>query len=455
MQLTILGGAGVRTPLFMYGLARSPEGRLFDRVVLYDIDEERIALLGALSQYIVKEAGSPFEIKFTTDLVDAVSQADFVFAAIRVGQDQARIIDETVPMRYGILGQETTGPGGFAMALRTIPVMRKYAQVLKTHAPDAWLLNFTNPAGIITQAVADIGVKTVGICDSPSGMKRRLAQFLGVDLSAMEVQYFGLNHLGWISEVWVNGTNQLPYLLDHYEELSAHDAEFGCFDPELVRQLQCLPNEYLQYYYSSRETVDRISQSGSTRGTQIRDLNQPLFRRLAELIPQKRYAEALTAYQQVMDERSQSYMQREISGTADGREDLGQSSAFSGGYEEVALGVISSIIHQKPSTLILNVPNRGALAWMHEDDIVEVSSLVSGNGIRPLAIPAVPEMCVGLMLQVKEYERLTIKAALTGDIGTAQMALAMHPLVGSFDSAKNIVRDYLTSEARYLPQFAG
>lgn len=453
MQLTVLGGGGIRTPLFINGLAHSREHAFFDRVVLYDTDEERVSLLGSLNKFIVEKAGAPFELHATSDIKEALTGTDFVFSAIRVGQDEARVLDESIPLKYGVLGQETVGPGGFAMALRTIPVMRDYAEQMKKYAPEAWLLNFTNPAGIITEALADIGIKTVGICDSPSGLKRRLARFMGVSNHDVDVQYFGLNHLGWMSSVKVQGVEKLGFLLDHYEELRAWDAEFRCFDTDYVRHLGCLPNEYLYYFYSSREALQRVTQSGSSRGRQVQELNRGLFAMLRELIPRGDFSLALEQYQATMGVRNSTYMQRETSGHSEGRAELLSQDVFAGGYEEVALNIIGAFVQKDRRSLILNVPNQGALPYLRNTDVVEVSVEVSTNNIRPLAIGSVPDACQALMLQVKDYERLTIEAAKSGDTRLACIALATHPLVPSLDVARLILKDYLTGHAQYLAQF--
>ncbi|NMP22270.1 6-phospho-beta-glucosidase [Sulfobacillus harzensis] len=453
MQLTILGGGGLRTPLFINGLAHANERQMFDRVVLFDNDTERIELLGRLNQYIVEQAGQPFELVYTDNTKEAFAGTDFVFAAIRVGQDRSRVIDERVALKYDVIGQETTGPGGFAMALRTIPVMIEYGKALKQYAPDAWFMNFTNPAGIITQALSTVDIKAVGICDSPSGMKRRLATFLGKDNRDVEVSYFGLNHLGWISRVLVDGKDQMPYIIDHYEELSANDAEFGCFDPELVRGLGLLPSEYLYYYYSNREAVRNIVSSGQTRGEQIEALNNALMIQLRELMPKKQYASALDAYTRTIGTRHQTYMQREFEGRVEGREDRAGEQVFSGGYEEVALGIISAVLQRDMAQLILNVPNNGAIGGISAGDVVEVPTMVTNNQLRPLAVGPLPPSVAGLVESVKQYERQTVAAATEGDYRLALDALAGHPLVPSFATAKKILDDYLREHGDFLPQF--
>jgi len=454
LQLTLLGGAGLRTPLFINGLAKSRYKVKFDRVVLFDDDEERIALLGPLNQYIVDQMGAPFELVYTTDIREALTGSDFVFSAIRVGQDEARINDERVALQYGVIGQETTGPGGFAMALRTIPVLIEYAKVMEEVAPNAWLLNFSNPAGMMTQALHQhTNVKVVGICDSPSDLQRRIGQFLGVHHEQLEMEYFGLNHLGWVRRVWFNGLDVLPELLRRYEELAKTSAEFSCFEPDLVRSLGMIPNEYLYYFYYAREAVEHIIKSGETRGEQIRSLNTRLMSSLRVLIPDGRLEEALKVYTATLGARRNTYMSRESTGTVQSAGEA-EDEVFAGGYEEVALRIIQGLTTGDRPSAIINVANRGAIPELLPDDIVEVPCNISANGIRPFSIGAIPDLLKPLITGVKMYERLTVEAAVSGNYQVALQALLVHPLVPSYKIAKCMLNQYLDVHRRYLPQFS-
>lgn len=454
MQLTLLGGAGLRTPLFINGLAKSRYDVKFDRVVLYDDDEERISLLGPLNQYIVDRAGAPFKLTYTTDIREAVKGSDFVFSAIRVGQDDGRIQDERIALEHGVVGQETTGPGGFAMALRTIPVLVQYAKVIEEVAPNAWLLNFSNPAGMMTQALHQhTNVNVVGICDSPSDLQRRIGHFLGVHHGQLDLEYFGLNHLGWVRRVWNNGKDVLPELIQRYEELSQTSAEFSCFDPDLVRGLGMIPNEYLYYFYYSREAVQHILESRETRGEQIRRLNQILLTQLRVLIPNGRMEEALKVYTETLGTRRNTYMSRESTGEVQSTGEP-EDEVFAGGYEEVALRVIQGLTNRDQVSAIINVPNQGAMPDLLPDDIVELPCSISRNGVRPYSVGAIPDLLKPLVTGVKMYERLTVEAAITGDYETALQALAVHPLVPSYKTAKDILNRYLDVHRAYLPQFS-
>ena len=243
MKLTVLG-SGVRTPFVLRGLATSGADLGLDEVVLHDADPERLELMAALGGHLCAEWGAGFTVRGEPDPRAAIAGARFVFSAIRPGQEAARAVDEDVPLKHGVLGQETTGPGGFAMALRTIPAMLEYARLMEGEAPDALLVNFTNPVGIVMQALHDhSSVRAVGICDGPVSMQRSVAAFLGRPREQVHAGYFGLNHCGWIHRVLVDSVDRLSEILDRFEELQAADEEWRLFDPALVRAIGMLPME--------------------------------------------------------------------------------------------------------------------------------------------------------------------------------------------------------------------
>ena len=281
VKLLIIG-AGIRTPLLLHGLIKRQEALGLSEITLYDADPGRLHTMGAFARHVAAQGGATFTVTAEPDLATAAKGASFVFCAIRVGQERHRIADERVPLQYGVLGQETTGPGGFAMALRTIPVLLDYARILEAVAPAAWFVNFTNPAGLITQALTQqTSLRVVGICDTPTAMRRSVAAFLGHPESDLLIDYAGLNHLGWIRRVLVQGVDVLPTLIDRYEALAAQDHEWALFDPGLIRALGMLPNEYLYYYYSRDTAVANILASGGTRGEQILGINEPLWQALS------------------------------------------------------------------------------------------------------------------------------------------------------------------------------
>lgn len=453
MKLTLIG-SGIRTPLLLNGLIRRSAALPVDEVVLYDTDPERLDVMGRFAAHFAQRRGARFNVRHSADFSDAARGADFVFSAIRVGQESHRIQDEQVPLRYEVLGQETTGPGGFAMALRTIPVVLEYASVLESVAPDCWLVNFTNPAGIITQALNQHSrIRAVGICDTPTAMGKTITRFLGVPPADTFIDYFGLNHLGWIRRVYVNGEDRAPELIDRYDELQAVSHEWRFFDPELVRLYGLLPNEYLYYYYYRERAVRNILASGSTRGEQILSINRQLWRTLSELLADDRCDEAVAAYEQAMVRRGSSYMRRE-SGQADDEERPDFALFEDEGYEVLAMAVMTAVASRQASNLILNVPNRGALPELDPSDVVEMSTFINEHTAAAIATGPMPDTVRPLVLAVKEYERLTVQAAVTGSYETALRALIQHPLVASYSLARCILDDYLAAHSPHLPQFA-
>jgi len=457
MKLTVLGGAGMRTALLVNGLIRHSEELHFDEVALYDIDEERLHMMGSLSQYIAQKKQASFRVTFTTDIREALQGAAFVFSAVRVGQEESRVNDERVALKYGVLGQETTGPGGFAMALRTIPVMIEYTRIIQEVAPNAWLLNFSNPSGLLAQAMNTYGhCKVIGICDAHAGIKNALSKFLGVHFSRLQVDYYGLNHLGWVPKVYLDGVDQLPMLLDRFEELAKSAHIFSFFDQELIRNIGMLPNEYLYYFYYHDRSVKHILQSGETRGEQIVKLNRPLLARIAPLVRAGKLEEAWTDYKETLDKRSSTYMSKETSGEVHNihaNEAPAHSQFEEEGYEGLAINVMKGIHLNKQQVLTLNVPNRGTIAGLKDDDVVEVPCLVNQNGPTPLTVGQVSDLAMSLIHPVKTYERLTVEAAVKGDYQAGMNALTVHPLVPSFTVAKAMFDEYLQVHKAYLPMF--
>ena len=406
------------------------------------MDGERLEPMAALGASFCQEWGARFTVRGEPDARAAIEGARFVFAAIRPGQERARAVDEEVPLKHGVLGQETTGPGGFAMALRTIPAMVDYGRLIEEVAPEALLINFTNPVGIVMQALHDhTGVRAVGICDGPVSMQRSVADFLGEPRERVHADYFGLNHCGWIHRVLVDGVDRLPEIVERFEELQASDEQWGLFDPELVRSLGMLPMEYLYFYYYRDVAVGHIQGSGGSRGRQLQALNDALWPRCEAIDGGDLPAAAGVGARD--GERDATYFARERGEILD-EEHEATGDPFEGeGYEGVATAVMAASVQRRKSPLILNVANRGAIGGLRDDDVVEVTCLVDEHGAHPIAQGSVPEGALALIRQVKLYERLTVQAATEGSYEVALEALLAHPLVGSYPAAKAILDDYL------------
>jgi 6-phospho-beta-glucosidase len=442
------------------GLAAGEADLGLDEVVLHDTDPERLELMAALGSHLCAEWGAGFTVRGEADGRAAIAGARFVFSAIRPGQEGARAVDEEVPLKHGVLGQETTGPGGFAMALRTIPAMLGYARLIEDAAPDALLVNFTNPVGIVMQALHDhTSVRAVGICDGPISMQRSVAEFLGLPREQVHADYAGLNHCGWIHRVLVDGRDRLPELLERFEELQAADEQWGLFDPALVRAIGMLPMEYLYFYYYRDAAVAHIRGSGGSRGRQLQALNDALWPVLRARIDAGDLPGARAAWERAMGERDATYFARERGEAVEDEtvegETVDAGDVFEGeGYEGVATAVMAAAVQRRKVPLILNVPNRGAIGGLRDDDVVEVTCLADEHGAHPIAQGDLPEAAIALVSQVKLYERLTVTAAVEGSYDAALQALLAHPLVASYPAAKAILDDYVADLGGLLPRLA-
>jgi 6-phospho-beta-glucosidase len=451
VKVTLLG-SGVRTPFVLRGLTAGQDDLGLDEVVLHDVDAERLELMAALGGHLCGEWGARFTVRGEPEARAAIRGARFVFSAIRPGQEVARTVDEEVPLKHGVLGQETTGPGGFAMAMRTIPAMLEYAHVIEDVAPDAVLVNFTNPVSIVVQALRDhSSVSAVGICDGPISMQRSVAAFLRRPQEEVHVDYAGLNHCGWILRVLVDGRDRMGELLDRFEDLQAADEQWRLFDPALVRSIGMLPMEYLYFYYYRDQALTHIRGSGGSRGRQLQALNDALWPVLRERVDAGDLPGARAAWERAMGERDATYFARERGEIVDDH-DAGVTDAFEGeGYETVATAVMAAAVQRRKVPLVLDVPNRGAIGGFRDDDVVEVTCLADEHGVHPIAQGEMPESAMSLAGPVKLFERLTVRAAVEGSYDAALGALLAHPLVGSYPVAKAILDGYVESLPGLLP----
>jgi 6-phospho-beta-glucosidase len=396
MRLVILGGGGFRVPLVHKALDEH-----ITELVLHDVDAHRLDAI----RHVLRD-GPP--VTATTDLDEALRGADFVFSAIRVGGLAGRAIDEEVAHAHGVLGQETVGAGGIAYGLRTAPVADRIARRIAELAPRAWVVNFTNPAGLITEVMArHLGERVIGICDSPLGLCRRVAKALDLDDPVFD--YAGLNHLGWLQGVHVGTENLLPTLLADDEALTSFE-EGRLFGAEWLRALGVIPNEYLHYYYSTREAL------GDSRGAFL-------------LAQQQRFYDGDVDWETTRLEREATYMAQE-------RE---RDSLDGGGYEHVAMALMRAIATNETATLILNVPNNSTLSTLDDSAIVEVPCEVDATGARPLPVSPLPDHAAGLVTSVKAVDRLVME----GTRSAALKAFALHPLVDSVATARSLLDTYV------------
>lgn len=437
MKLTVLGGGGFRVPLIHGALLRDPDANGVREVALHDPDPER---LDAIHRVLRAQAsGHPAApaIHAHTDAEPALRDASFVFAAIRVGGLAGRTTDERVALDHGLLGQETTGAGGIAYGLRTLPEMLRYAELIDRICPRAWVVNFTNPAGMVTEAMQRVlGDRVIGICDSPLGLGRRAARAAGIDPAQARFDYAGLNHLGWLRGLSRHGTDLLPGLLADDEALAGFE-EGALFGADWLRTLGAIPNEYLYYYYRTREAIAAIRGGPRTRGEFLLEQQSAFY---AAVRDGHDPASAHEQWRTARADRDASYMAE-----ARGAAERDQADIDEGGYEGVAVAVLAALSGATPVRLPLNVRNATTLPGLGADAVVEVPCLVDTDGARPLATSPLAGHQLGLVATVKEAEQHAIAAVTRRSKAAAVAAFAVHPLVDSVATAEILFDRYRAS----------
>ncbi|MFB8367799.1 6-phospho-beta-glucosidase [Pseudarthrobacter sp. NPDC055928] len=451
MRLMIAGGGGFRVPLVYRALRSGAFAGMAGELVLYDVDPSRLSAIKAVLESMPAPPpgveDQQLTVRTTTSLPDALRGTDMVFAAIRPGGTAGRIADERVAKDLGLLGQETTGAGGISYALRTIPRMLELARQMREHCPDAWLINFTNPAGMVTEALLPVlGPKAIGICDSAAALVQRAARAVGIPLQDGRldgVGYYGLNHLGWLYRLESGGRDLLPGLLSDPAALSTFE-EGRLFPQPFLEGLGALPNEYLYYYYRRDSAVAAMGAMPQTRGESIHTQQAELYPQLAAA-----GARAYRLWDAARLSREEGYLaEARMQGEQRAEEDLA-----GGGYERVALAVMRALAGGTgDAQLILNtrntVPPKGAapaqpaIPGLPADAVVEVPCTVTADGAVPLPQSAPRREQLGLLRRVKAVEQLTVGAATHGDRAAALDAFARHPLVDSTHLAGELLAGY-------------
>jgi 6-phospho-beta-glucosidase len=434
MRLVLFGGGGFRVPLVYRALRRRPESGITE-LVLCDLDAGRLATIAHVLQ-----PDPAIRIRVETSVARAVRDADFVFSAVRVGGAAGRVADERRALGYGVLGQETVGAGGLAYGLRTLPVALELARTVAELAPRAWLINFTNPAGLVTEASrAVLGDRVIGICDSPVGLVRRVCRALGVaeaELATGRVvpDYVGINHLGWLRALRRDGEDLLPGLLGSDAAIESFE-EGRLFGAPLVRALAAVPNEYLHFYYSTAEVLAALAE-GPTRGEFLLAEQQDFYAASAA-----RPAEAAALWEATRRRREESYLAEARAEQPRDEQDLA-----GGGYEEVALDLMQALSGGPPGRLIVNVANGDTLPELPPDLVLEVPCQVDQAGARPLPVPALNLHQLGLIASVRAAERAAIEAVTAGSYQAALRAFALSPLVSSARIARQVLDDLLRAD---------
>jgi 6-phospho-beta-glucosidase len=419
VKIAVVGGGSTYTPELIEGFARRAGVLAVDELVLQDVAADRLEVVGGLARRILAAQQFPGRLVTTSSLESAVDGAVAVLVQLRVGGQRARLVDETLPGRFGLLGQETTGPGGFAKALRTVPVVLDIADtVAKLARPDAWIVDFTNPVGIVTRALLDAGHRAVGLCNSAIGFQRRLAATFGVEPDRVRLDHAGLNHLTWIRKVIVDGVDRLPELLDS-PALAEVAADTG-LPPDLLRTLRAIPSYYLHYFYCTDEAV-RAQASGPKRAEQVLEIEHTLLAMYAD--------PALDHKPALLERRGGAY------------------------YSEAAAALVTSLLTGDGAHHYVDVRNDGTIAGLPAEAVVEVPALVDTAGPHPVPVDPLPPEMLGLVQAVTAYEVLAIEAARTGDRAIALRALLANPLVRQWDLAVPLLDALLEANRRHLPRF--
>lgn len=423
-KLTILGGGSTYTPELLSGFIEHQDELTVERVSLYDIHSERLSIVGSFVRRMFQHAGLSGNIELTQDLSQAVEGADFVVSQIRVGWMAARILDERIPLSYNVLGQETVGAGGIFKALRTIPVTLDFASVITRLAPKAWFLNFTNPSGIITEALikhSGLG-KVVGLCNVPINSQKTIANLLAVQPEEIWLDWLGLNHLGWIRRIEVGGRDHLPEILAMIPDHPLKEASDRFpFDESLLSTLDLLPTYYLRYYYETPKIVAGIREANKTRGEVVAEV-----------------------------ERSLLQMYRNPNLHTKPEELRQRGGAF---YSEAAIRLMISLLIDQRDVQILIVKNNGAISGLPDDVAVEVPAVVGAHGVTPLVRETPPIQIKSLLESIKTSDILTIEAGVTGSRQKAIQALQANPLVPSYEMAEILTDKLLEAHRNYLPNF--
>nr|WP_258469496.1 6-phospho-beta-glucosidase [Priestia megaterium] len=432
LKLVTIGGGSSYTPEFVEGLINRYKELPVSELWLVDIEagKEKLEIVGNLAKRMVAKANIPMKIYLTLDRVEALKNADFVTTQIRVGQLDARINDERIPIKHGMIGQETNGAGGLFKALRTIPVLMDIAADMQELCPDAWLINFTNPAGIVTEALLKHSShrKVVGVCNVPINMKITIAKLLDVPVDDIHITFAGLNHMSYGMDVHVNGKSRLheviALLANPENQLSMKNITPIPWEEEFLKGLGMIPSPYHRYYYKTGEILEKELEEyrqGKTRAEVVKELENQLFELYTDT--------SLNIKPPQLEQRGGAY------------------------YSNVACDLISSIHNDKGDIQTLNVINNGAISNLPNDTVVEVNCVVTKNGPIPLTVGALPPSINGLIQQIKSFELAAIDAAISGSYQKALLALCINPLVTSDLKAKQIMEELLAAHKHYLPQF--
>lgn len=416
MKICVIGAGSPYTPELIDRLATMRERLPVTEIALMDINEERLAIMHGFCQRYAKYLDFPVFITATTDRKAGIRGSAFVVTQLRVGGNPARATDERIPLDRGLIGQETTGAGGFAKALRTIPVMLDIARDVEKLAPDAWIINYTNPTGLVAEAVNTYtGARIAGLCAGGMFPQHWVADALGVNPGGVRYDFAGLNHMNFAYNITADGK---PLTREQFARAAA---KVGSVDKDLIIRLGALPSPYLQYYFHTADKVRELRAKELTRAQEVMALEKELYAGFAD--------PAVCTKPESLKKRG------------------------GGGYSDIACTAMDALWNNRDTWLVVNVPNEGTFSFLPDNAVIETPCVVNAAGITPIRQPTPPEAVWGLITAVKNYEQLTVKAAVHGDRDAALLALTAHPLVGDYGTARELLEALLEANKRFLPQF--
>lgn len=418
MKFAVLGAGSSYTPELIEGLATAGNDLSVKEIAFQDINEERLDIMTNFCRRYADHLGFNVKITPTLDRREAINGAEFIDVQVRVGGNSQRIVDEKIPLKYGLVGQETTGPGGMLKAFRTIPVMLEIARDVQRYNPEAWIINYTNPAGLVTEAVTKhTAARIAGLCSGGLFPQWHVAETLGVPKASVRYSYVGLNHLNFAYNIKVDGRLITDEEFDRVSEVVA----YGALSPAYIRVLRLIPSPYLQYFFDTAKKMQELREAPLTRGEEVLLLEQEVLDACRD--------PSCNTKPPALEKRG------------------------GGGYSEVALSVMRAIHTNQEKIIIVNVPNKGAIDFLPADAVVEIPCVVSSAGIEGINIPDVPRAVWGIIAAVKNYEQLAVEAAVTGSREVALMALMAHPLVHDYEIAAPLLDELLEANRQFLPAF--
>lgn len=449
MKLTVIGGGGVRSMFLAKSIAQKAAALNIDELVFMDNNVKKLGIYGKMAQVVAGKINPDMTFILTDDAAEAVRDADYVITTIRVGEDDMRVKDERIALSKGVLGQETTGAAGLSFAMRSAEALADYCELVKKLAkPGCKVFNFTNPAGVVSQTLRDMGYDfTYGICDAPSGMLHTFEKLYGQPEGSAKGEIYGLNHLSYFSSVTINGKEMLRELIDNPKAYTETDMRY--FEPRLLKERGAILNEYLYYFYYREKAVANILAAKQTRGEQIAEINRKMTAELEDVDVEKDFDKALEIFEHWYGERENNYMAAETGVKRQTKWRFDPFAPDSGGYAGVALRFMEIAKSGETDSMILCVPNNGAIEGLRDSDVVEITcDIVNGDAI-PHRFGKVDEQNLELIRRVKMYERLSSEAIRTKSRQKAVEALTLHPLVNSYSLAGELIDEYLEHNKEY------